>query len=77
MVTDEYFSWTPNIAHKDGSKFLDEDEKKKSFLESIFLDLIYPSFFYINTLHLKPLASSQEFIGWKQMTSYHFKMPGQ
>jgi hypothetical protein len=40
MVTDEYFSWTPNIAHKDGSKFLDEDEKKKSFLESIFLDLI-------------------------------------
>ena len=29
MITDKYFSYIPNVTHMDGSKFLEEYEKKK------------------------------------------------
>ena len=29
MITDRYFSYIPNMTHNDGSKFLEEYEKKK------------------------------------------------
>jgi hypothetical protein len=29
MITDKHFSYIPNVTHMDGSKFLEEYEKKK------------------------------------------------
>jgi integrase len=29
MITDKYFSYIPNMAHQDGSKFLEEYEKRE------------------------------------------------
>jgi len=28
MITDKYFSYIPNITHNDGSKFMEEYEKR-------------------------------------------------
>ncbi|MGD9161120.1 MAG: hypothetical protein PVG39_22070 [Desulfobacteraceae bacterium] len=29
MITDKYFSYIPNMTHQDGSKFLEEYEKRE------------------------------------------------
>ena len=29
MITDKYFSYIPNMTHRDGSKFLEEYEKRE------------------------------------------------